>query len=363
MSDCHAVLLDAIAIQEYIFKSNKLRENVGASHLVSEIYRSHLACALCRITGRPFKEELEHLDDWKQSDADRPDGLKPVEIGYIGGGNALLFFRDERTALQFIEEWTKILLVRAPGLTTAIAHGPFSRDPSEFQVERQKLFKQLEINKARYSPITSLAKHGITSECPRSAATSELHNKIVKDYVSAGVNARIEAATESKKESEREYRKQGILDETYCFSNELEDLGNIRGEDSHIAIVHIDGNDIGEHFKHAPNLRAVRKLSVTIQEATTAAFKECIITVCSGNKYECIMQSLGYDPIATDQEKRTLPIRPIIIGGDDVTFVCDGKLGIYFAEIFMKKFEEAQIEGKGLTSCAGVAIIKTKYPF
>jgi len=43
-----------------------------------------------------------------------------------------------------------------------------------------------------------------------------------------------------------------------------------------------------------------------------------------------------------------------------VTFVCDGKLGIYFAKLFIEAFENAD---KNLTACAGVAIIKTKYPF
>ena len=58
------------------------------------------------------------------------------------------------------------------------------------------------------------------------------------------------------------------------------------------------------------------------------------------------------------------PIRPIIMGGDDITFVSPGKLGIYFAEIFMKEFSEKEVsDGEKLSSCAGVAITKTKYPF
>ena len=69
------------------------------------------------------------------------------------------------------------------------------------------------------------------------------------------------------------------------------------------------------------------------------------------------------------QEKNNkiiLPIRSIIMGGDDITFVCDGRMGIHFAKIFIGNFEK-QKDNNGnnlnLTSCAGIAITKTKFPF
>jgi hypothetical protein len=84
------------------------------------------------------------------------------------------------------------------------------------------------------------------------------------------------------------------------------------------------------------------------------------------------MESLGFDESSTndkykyprDNGKYILPIRPIVLGGDDITFVCDGKLGIYFSKLFIEAFEKKQIsDKKKLTACAGVAIIKSKYPF
>jgi hypothetical protein len=38
MNACHAVLLDTVSIQNYIFQSNKLKENLGTSHLVEEMF-------------------------------------------------------------------------------------------------------------------------------------------------------------------------------------------------------------------------------------------------------------------------------------------------------------------------------------
>jgi len=432
MHDCHAVLLDTVSIQNYIFQSNKLKENLGASYLVQEIYRSYLACAFCPITGKTFEEELQQLDDWKHSDAEAPDGTKPVDVGYIGGGNALVFLQNAEQAQKFVEAWTEILLVQAPGLTTAVAHGNFTLD--QFQPSFEKLFRQLKCNKARYGPITSLPRHGITAECARSNVSAELYNDWVENYISAGVNARIEAAKAAKQEIEEKYEKKFGKDfgEKLCFSDELDDLGGIRHEDSHIAIVHIDGNDIGERFKQAPSLTAIRALSKTVNEATEAAFDAVVKT--AKDRYRDIMDSLGFDPRSGDHDRRNpteyklnddsiarlekearfpqkyleklqrlknqgyggrskflkelqrklktefsatatesliehaskrdiLPIRPIILGGDDVTFVCDGKLGIYFAKIFIEEFEKVTVDSEKLTACAGVAIIKTRYPF
>ncbi|MGH7453353.1 MAG: Cas10/Cmr2 second palm domain-containing protein, partial [bacterium] len=134
--------------------------------------------------------------------------------------------------------------------------------------------------------------------------------------------------------------------------------------DSHIAIVHIDGNDVGERFKQTSNLKAIRILSKTVHEATEKAFDAVIEKTVE--KYDKIMEALGLDSeraYPTIENKNILPIRSIVLGGDDVTFVCDGKLGIYFAKIFIEEFEKQKVNGEKLTACAGVAIIKTKYPF
>jgi hypothetical protein len=63
------------------------------------------------------------------------------------------------------------------------------------------------------------------------------------------------------------------------------------------------------------------------------------------------------------------PFRPLVFGGDDVTFVCNGQLGLSLATIYMNAFTEAtrkQIENfqeRGIHTGAGVCIVKVHYPF
>ena len=53
-----AVLLDTVGIQKYIFNSNKLRENLGASYLVDNIFEQPLKNT-CQEIG------IHLFEDWE----------------------------------------------------------------------------------------------------------------------------------------------------------------------------------------------------------------------------------------------------------------------------------------------------------
>jgi hypothetical protein len=75
------------------------------------------------------------------------------------------------------------------------------------------------------------------------------------------------------------------------------------------------------------------------------------------------------DLVKSREDGYYLPFRPIVFGGDDVTFVCDGRLGLSLATMYLREFENRTAaaklgkDGGGLTACAGVAIVKSHYPF
>jgi hypothetical protein len=59
-----------------------------------------------------------------------------------------------------------------------------------------------------------------------------------------------------------------------------------------------------------------------------------------------------------------LPFRPLVFGGDDVTFVSDGRLGLTLAARYLELFEEeSRKRGLELYACGGVAVVKSHYPF
>jgi hypothetical protein len=142
-----AVLLDATGIQQYVFGSPQLKENIGASFLVENIYEGILRKTLEKLQ---FKNV--NLDEWREH-TNSVNILKPeieMEIGYIGGGNGLLFFKEDSKAKSFVREWTKQLLIESPGLRTAVAINEF--EINDFSNGLKKLFRTLKINKFQLQP-------------------------------------------------------------------------------------------------------------------------------------------------------------------------------------------------------------------
>lgn len=367
MNICYGALLEAVSIQNYIFQSNTLKTNMGASHLIqNEIFFSHLQKAVYEVFMKTFDSCWE---SWRENPKEILIYNDPFEIGYIGGGNALLLFQDQNKAEDVIKAWSRRLLIHTPGVVTAAAIKPFK--PDNFKKSFSDLLLILKKNKAKYIPQTVIPRHGITAECRQSGLSAEFYNEKEKEFVSSVTFAKINAAEKSRNYFHDQFKKE--LTDDYCFPNEFEKLGSISGEDSHIAVVHIDGNRMAKRFQVADSLEDMRELSASVQKATAKAFSELVAHVAEN--YEDIMkEDLGFDPFRKDDryyypmdqkyDKKYLPLTPIVIGGDDVTFVCDGRLGIYFAKHFIESFEQQPVtDQKKLTACAGVAIIKTKYPF
>jgi len=76
------------------------------------------------------------------------------------------------------------------------------------------------------------------------------------------------------------------------------------------------------------------------------------------------------EKFALSEEKRGgklyahLPIRPLIFGGEDVVFVCDGRLALALSAFFLKLMEDQELEdNKPPYTRAGIAIVKAHYPF
>ncbi len=141
----YAVFIDTISIQTYIFSSNRLREHIGASFNVETLYDS--------IDCNKYK----------------------CKEGYIGGGNALFFFEDEKQATDFIKNWSAKLLTEYPGIRVAFAVNEY--DPSNHKDSMGELAKQMRENKYKFSPIVTLPHHGITATCNRSDHTAEVYFK------------------------------------------------------------------------------------------------------------------------------------------------------------------------------------------
>lgn len=352
-----AVLIDTVSIQEYIFSSNKLKENIGASFLVDKIYEDVLEEAL-QMT---VKQKID-MDSWKVT----PNVVKisepneKLEIGYIGGGNALILFKNKHEVKEFIKNYTRLLLRKTPGLKTAfgIIH---DFNLGDFKNSMQRLHESLRENKNKYFPNVTLPKYGFTLDCPRTNESAESFKDDEGKFISSVACSKLKISDKAR--DEMVVILGNILMDKYTFTNNIEELGQQEGRD-YIAVVHIDGNKMGERFSKCESLIEYRNLSIGVRDATENTFKKMIeILIEQIEKNKAFAPKDGEFKLSTENGKTILPIRPIVLGGDDITFISDGRLGVWLAEIFIKEFANHSVNNEPLSACGGVSIVKTKYPF
>ncbi len=128
MTQMTLTMLDTTGIQEYVFRSNRLQENIGASEIV---YRVTTQWAFDALDHEKLTHNVKlgnrETGEWGWKDKNAP-GL-PVsdwdaEVVYAGGGNTLILFRDGEgnTAKAFTGRLTRQILEQAPGLNLVVCH-------------------------------------------------------------------------------------------------------------------------------------------------------------------------------------------------------------------------------------------------
>lgn len=363
-----ALLLDTKSIQKYIFSSNKLKLNIAASYLVRTIFDDIMKEVLKNLKKEIGLKMPEK--SWEQSEEiemAKKNSEIECEIVYSGGGNMLILINkgDEsrKVAEEIVQKWTRELLLRTPGLKTGAAIGEINLSSQISNEEIKPLFTQLKQNQNEIFPNVKLPYTGLTVECAYTGDSADYYydEKDSKSkYFSAEAISKLEALEKAKLFLKYEIKYENRFKDTELsdflqknglyFTDSIEDLGQQTGEE-YVAIVHIDGNNMGVKFNDCKTLQDRKKKSLEISRKTRDAFNKLIKQIVK-----------EYDYLASNdilKLKTYLPIRPIIIGGDDITFVCPAKTAVIFA----KRFMDYLYEGDGFSSCAGIVIIPTKYPF
>lgn len=323
-------------IQGFIFETNKLQEIAGASELVEQICTTEFF-ELAGITN--------------------PENDSNLQLA--AAGNIKYLFQSREACEEVVRAFPKEVMQVAPGITVSQAvveiEGDFaSQAPHYTNALEQKLRAQ-----RNRTPVQHGLGWMVAERSRRTGKPGVTTEKDGKTAIDAGQKAKREAVGSAKSNlleklmpetSGRGYDK--------LFANEIEDIaGGV--EKGWIAVIHADGNDLGKKIMKMAESNATsenfREMSQNLEKATvTAAQKAFDKVVCGSIK------------------QPRYPIRPIVLGGDDLTLIIRGDLALRFTETYLKAFEQEtlkQFQGfgydfeQGLTACAGIAYIKPNYPF
>ncbi|MCL4544244.1 MAG: hypothetical protein M1118_06560 [Chloroflexi bacterium] len=373
-------LVDTSSIQHYIFGSNRLKENAGGSEVVRLATDDALRQACERVCGRAVAWRT--VTDAPQAPALLQDGPEQAALLFAAAGNAALLFRSREVARQVITAWSRQLLVQAPGLRVAVVHEPFF--PGELGKQWWQARQRLAKAKEAPPPAGPLQGISLTRSCPNTgmAAAGAGHwlagSDITDDRpvpvqrasraLSPMAACRLDCAPAATRRLKEEFGD--ILGDHFTFPDRAEDLGQREGE-NYLAVVHADGNGLGKRFAKllaedgGDDGRLVERIQQfvgDVQRAGTQALRAVISALV--HDYDSLVKEKCLRKTCEESGEWRLPIRPLVFGGDDVTFVCHGRLGLSLAARYLQAFaSEKDSDGTPFSACAGVTIAHAKAPF
>ena len=280
---------------------------------------------------------------------------------------------SEDSFKAFVNKLARKLIVDAPGLELVAAHVAVDWDAKPLGNSQQGCVRAVmdELSKVKRSHATSapVLGLGVTTACQSTGLVAiEPHPK--DNYpISAEVRAKLdhtEAANDRLFDLLPQIKQKG-----FRIPFDFDDFGRSRGEISYIAVVHADGNGMGLRVRAIADahtnpgagnrdyIQAMRDFSDQIESTSQEALRATVDSLLAAVSAKG--QRIG-DKVPI--RNKLIPFRPLVFGGDDLAFVCDGRLGLSLAARYLQAFEEktstADIDA---FACAGVAVIKTHYPF
>lgn len=327
-------------IQSFIFQTNKLKEIVGASELVEEVCKDLF---------------VENVTDF------HPYNGKSGAILNASGHIKYIF--DDRTECEkLVKIFPKKVQEHAPGITFSQAVVEMTGDYEKYDKAVEELERRLKIQRNKPMRSQTLGLMGISRSRQTGLPVTDYKPIMgTYEYLDAAANAKYFDPADGKKERTYEkIRKKTIPDDEKRPL--LINLDKKGGNNDWIAVIHIDGNGLGTVVEEVCKLGAekFKKFSMDLDNAVKDSAKAAFIAVKG-----CF------------EDEKNIPIRPLILSGEDYNLICRANFAVEYVKAFLASFEDKtsflkdyHLQRKGedkeidnLTACAGIAFVKSSFPF
>lgn len=312
-------------IQAFIFSTNKLKEIAGASAIVDGLFTMENCTQFAVQT------------NW---------------VKQCAAGSATILFPSLQTMESFVQSFPMVVEHNAPGIELVYAWIPYEVTEANVDPQVERLMHKLSANRNKkrvqlpeLNPMIARYNRTGGGVVPRMSGSK------------AG-NGLVDRATQLKQTQGIEVRSSFHNQLLQGLTHELDLKGECFEKDPRmIAVVHIDGNDIGKRVAACKSLQSYQEFSTALttitKEATRHAIQHFDKTICDGDLYQ-----------------NKLPLRPIVLGGDDLTIIIDAKYALSFVNDYVTHFRKlsaeqsyrAALHGR-MEASAGVAFVKSKSPF
>lgn len=334
--------------QEYIFRTNRMVEIAGASENISQSWNilftqaDKMGKKLRRVSKNiPFcMEEVKRLFDERK--------LNGIEL-FCGGGNDTVLYDSIETYLEVNKAFSRFLLENYPGIIPMAVACEYSGD---YDKDYANLMKQSDIEKNK---MISGQSDFILPFSMMDRTTFQPYSDIISIAESS---VRVTDEAKAKRKAGLKIREQ---DETVKL---LDDLITKKGEESLLAVVHADGNNMGSKISEMLTDKKDYDSCVNIMREFTADTAKAFGKSGLDAMQKC-QQQLKED-YKDKYDEKAFFFRKIIADGDDMTFVCNARFVMDYVRAYLEAVQNYNNKGEKewrYSSCAGICIFHSHYPF
>ena len=339
--------------QDFIFRTDKLREIVGASCIIRDCFKDYLFPAALKMESGIgiFHDETVEFTPQKFEEHLKNGYLG--EVIYEGGGNFLVIFRDRKTFEDVTYEFTSEVLKK---IGTLKILGSYIENVNfdDFEGDREKLYRVHQKNEGMESVVMPWGTLPVVQIDRKTSMQLVIPVKDPADSFGNSLTLPSREYTQESLAKEIKYLKELENRGEEIGEKVLDRIVKEKGEDSLLAVIYIDGNNMGAKVQaccvdknkgkklesYEDCVKALRNFSKEIQKNYIDDRKKDI---------DATLQKLHPD----DTGKRRL----ILGAGDEINFILNAHDAFECAKSYLESLPN------GCSSCAGIAVFHSHAPY
>lgn len=360
--------------QEYIYRTNRMREITGASELMAEMYRRfgrmEVPAGTLVVDGKETSVLGGRLHwDWDGEDVDRKPcekrelfdvdkklNLEDGEVGivvYEGGGNLCVLYRNRAEYVNANRAYSRCVVESAYSLSMIVAGVEWDA--------RVGLKGNLDNVHRRLDQVKRMGSLSVPANVlPYTFVDRTVFQPIVwkEDLRTSTADGSAAETVELTRESylkRKAFDRKAKADPEWASDGKLIDsLGTKKDTDSLIAIMYFDGNSIGDKLK-----KATENACSFPEEVKCMQEVKCMREFSTGLHKALVLNTEAAMKKAIDalpQDYRGY--RVIVDHGDEITLVCNAHSAPFALDAYF-----SAIESSGYQACAGIAYCHSHDPF
>ena len=370
-------MYDVRGKQEYIFKTNKLKEIVGGSCIIRDCFKEYLFPSAEEYMRRKAKKEGMPLSDdevcgiYNYNDLkNEPEYISEInkgkefsqkafermmqdekcaaryagEVVYEGGGNFFVLYKDKETCIEINKIFTRKLLKELYTLKVLCTYIELENGLVNFIEDRKKLYEKHRISEAEESVICPVNTLPFVQVDEVTSLPLTKYNENTRKKVSTEAEAKLAKHLD-------------VYNEKYG-EKDLDKLVTRKGEESLLAVVYIDGNNMGAKVQNVLG--------------TETSYDQCVKKLRETSEF--IQKNYVEDRIKDIDQmleekakkgKKKAGKRLVVFAGDEINLICNARDAYDIAKTYLKGLH--QVSWKDSTepcsACAGIAIFHSHAPY